>query len=345
MRGTRTQRRERAVGRAADRLLVGDEVEHVDRRRSSLRREPDDASCPPGRIDVDAEPHRVGRADGDDRPVEAVARGRRAERPDGGLVVGRVERRRWRRTRGRARAARRTGRTPRSRRRPATRAPWIALTPTPPHADHRSRGCRPRRRSSRSPRRAPVITAQPTSAATSAGTPSGQRDAAALRDDGVLGEAAEQRSTSAIGPSCPRIGEGPVVSRPSPIASSESWQRIGRPTTQWRQRPQPGARLSTTRLARRDRRHARPDGLDDARALVAEHRRERETPTRRRPGRRPSGTRRRPRRGRAPRRARDRAARTRSIEWGSRKARRTAALVSTGMEASLTLDSRRDAVR
>ncbi len=89
------------------------------------------------------------------------------------------------------------------------------------------------------------MTAHPISAATEAGTRAGKGRALL---SATTAWPAKQPSSEyvAMGPSAPRMGEGPVVRRPAAMASSASWQRIGRSTRQWAQAPQPGARLSTT---------------------------------------------------------------------------------------------------
>ena len=57
-----------------NRLLVGHDVEHVDPHGRVLRGQPDHDSGPARADHVDSELHRIDRADGDDRPVVALPR-------------------------------------------------------------------------------------------------------------------------------------------------------------------------------------------------------------------------------------------------------------------------------
>ena len=171
----------------------------------------------------------------------------------------------------------------------------------------------------------------------------GQRDDAAAGDDGVFGEAPEQRvGGDGLRPAENGVG-APVVSRASPIASSESWQRIGRPATQCGAGPAAGRHVEDGSLADRNARNARADRLDDARLLRARARPGGEAPTRRRPDRHRNGRRRHRRSARAPRPGPGSRTSTVSIRWGSPKACRTAAVRLHGhriMPAALAAERR-----
>ena len=105
----------------------------------------------------------------------------------------------------------------------------------------------------------------------------GEREHAALRHDGVLGEAAEKgirrddarRARDRAGP-----GRQPALAHG--VESLLTQDRA--PDEAVRAATATGRHVEQHAAARRYRRHPRPDCLDDARTLVAEHRRQREAP-------------------------------------------------------------------
>ena len=95
------------------------------------------AVVPPGPNEVDPEAHRVGHADGDDRPVEALA-GAAADEPGDLVLVAHVDACRWRRSGGSLEPVRRRVEGDDVVRRPEARAPWIGVHADPAGADHRA---------------------------------------------------------------------------------------------------------------------------------------------------------------------------------------------------------------
>ena len=116
----------------------------------------------------------------------------------------------------------------------------------------------------------PVIAAQPISAATSRSAPSGSSTACVA---GTTTWSAKHAVAMKWPRSCPRARSRELPSgmrwRCEPISHS-----AGEPEAHARQRPQAVTHDERDRIADARREHAGADGVDDARALVAEHHRQ-----------------------------------------------------------------------
>ena len=152
---------------------------------------------------------------------------------------------------------------------PAARRPWTMHWPTPPHP----------KTTARSPGRTaavlktaptPVMAAQPISAATSRSAPSGSSTACVA---GTTTCSAKQAVAMKWPRSCPRaLQAGAAVRHAVEVrADLAERRRAGGARAAAAARCHPGER---DRVADARRQHARPDGLDDPGALVAEHHRQ-----------------------------------------------------------------------
>ena len=159
-------------------------------------------------------------------------------------------------------------------------------------ADHGHAGAPGQTAPSRATEPTPVATAQPIRHACSAGSPSGT---GWPRPRG-------RRCGSRTCPSLQRLRkQRPSASRSRPRAPGGVRSGAGRPRAHQRQRTARRAPAEDDAVARRERLDAVADGLDDARALVAEEDREAGAPSRSRRRADRCGRPRSPRSGRAPR--------------------------------------------
>ena len=158
---------------------------------------------------------------------------------------------------------------------PASRAPWITFSPTPPHPSTAtlSPGCTC---ATFNADPTPVITPHPVIAATGNGTPSGIRVTASLRTS-VRPESVPMLNERSIG--CPRHRVPSAWA--CPRERSMTW--AGRldshstvsPRRHWKHSPHGMHQLRTTASPGCDVRHASADLAHDTRALMPHHQRSR----------------------------------------------------------------------